>query len=104
MATKQSETGQKKKAPAFSATIDALCDTGSNTKAFDSVCISGRFVVRDIAVMEGKNGLFARMPCRAYQDRQGTVSYTHLTIIRQKEMSFSKLPMQKTLTLTTPYL
>ena len=56
MATKQSENGQKKKAPAFSAKIDALCDTGSSTKAFASVCISGRFVVRDIAVMEGKNG------------------------------------------------
>ena len=54
MATKQSENGQKKKAPAFSAKIDALCDTGSSTKAFASVCISGRFVVRDIAVMEGK--------------------------------------------------
>ena len=52
MATKQSENGQKKKAPAFSAKIDALCDTGSSTKAFASVCISGRFVVRDIAVME----------------------------------------------------
>ena len=46
MATKQSENGQKKKAPAFSAKIDALCDTGSSTKAFASVCISGRFVVR----------------------------------------------------------
>ena len=76
MATKQSETGQKKKAPAFSAKIDALCDTGSNTKAFASVCISGRFVVRDIAVMEGKNGLFARMPCRSYQDRQGNTHYS----------------------------
>ena len=65
MATKQSENGQKKKAPAFSAKIDALCDTGSSTKAFASVCISGRFVVRDIAVMGGKNGLFARMPCRS---------------------------------------
>ena len=32
MATKQSENGQKKKAPAFSAKIDALCDTGSSTK------------------------------------------------------------------------
>ena len=71
MATKQSENGQKKKAPAFSAKIDALCDTGSSTKAFASVCISGRFVVRDIAVMGGKNGLFARMPCRSYQDRHG---------------------------------
>ena len=54
MATKQSENGQKKKAPAFSAKIDALCDTGSNIKAFASVCISGRFVVRDIAVMGGQ--------------------------------------------------
>ena len=63
-------------APAFSAKIDALCDTGSSTKAFASVCISGRFVVRDIAVMEGKNGLFARMPCRSYQDRHGNTHYS----------------------------
>ena len=76
MATKRSENGQKKKTPAFRAKIDALCDAGSSTKAFASVCISGRFVVRDIAVVEGKNGLFARMPCRSYQDRHGNTHYS----------------------------
>ena len=76
MATKESGAGQKKKAPAFSAKIEALCDTGTSTKAFASVCISGRFVVRDIAVMEGKNGLFARMPCRSYQDSHGNTQYS----------------------------
>ena len=30
----------------------------------------------DIAVMEGKNGLFARMPCRSYQDRHGNTQYS----------------------------
>ena len=76
MATKESGAGQKKKAPAVRAKIEALCDTGTSTKAFASVCISGRFVVRDIAVMEGKNGLFARMPCRSYQDRHGNTQYS----------------------------
>ena len=89
MATKQSENGQKKKAPAFSAKIDALCDTGSSTKAFASVCISGRFVVRDIAVMEGKNGLFARMPCRSYQDRHGNTHYWSLSSANRRSVTSS---------------
>ena len=80
MAAKQAGTGQKKKAPAnapdISARIEVLCDTGTSTKAFASVCLAGRFVVRDIAVMEGKNGLFARMPCRSYQDRHGNTQYS----------------------------
>lgn len=76
MATKKTNDGQKKKAPPFRAKIEALCDGESSIKAYASICISGRFVVRDIAVMEGKNGLFARMPFRSFTDRDGNRQYS----------------------------
>ena len=33
-------------------------------------------MIRDIAVMDSKNGLFARMPYRTYKDRNGDTQYS----------------------------
>ena len=58
------------------AKIDRIVNNQSNVKAFASINIGGGIVVKDIAIMSGKKGLFAKMPSRAYQDRQGITQYS----------------------------
>ena len=82
MAAKQSEDRAskekpaKQKVPAVAAKIHTMCQGNSSIKAYASVCLLGRFVVKDVAVVEGKNGLFARMPHRKYTDAEGIAQYT----------------------------
>ena len=38
--------------------------------------LGGEYVIRDIAVMDSKNGVFARMPYRSYKDRNGQMQYS----------------------------
>lgn len=57
------------------AQIDRMMNTDSKIKAYASVSLDSEFIVKDIAVVEGKNGLFARMPYRAYKDRGGSTQY-----------------------------
>lgn len=72
----QKEKPVKQKVPAVTAKIHTMCQGNSSTKAYASVCLLGRFVIKDIAVMEGKNGLFARMPHRKYTDAEGIAQYS----------------------------
>ncbi len=58
------------------AQIDRFIGKDNRVKAYASVTLGGEYVVRDIAVMDGKNGLFARMPYRSYKDRDGNMQYT----------------------------
>ena len=53
------------------AQIDRMVGENNRIKAYASVILGGEYVVRDIAVMDSKNGLFARMPYRSYKDRNG---------------------------------
>ena len=53
------------------AQIDRMVGENNRIKAYVSVILGGEYVVRDIAVMDSKNGLFARMPYRSYKDRNG---------------------------------
>ena len=55
-------------------------------KAYASVILGGEYVVRDIAVMDSKNGLFARMPYRSYKDRNGDMKYSD-TVFAMNETS-----------------
>ena len=50
------------------AQIDRMVGENNRIKAYASVILGGEYVVRDIAVMDSKNGLFARMPYRSYKD------------------------------------
>lgn len=65
MATKKE---QKHSVPKITAKIDRMMNQEAKIKAYASVNIGGAFIVKDIAVMDGKNGLFARMPYRSYKD------------------------------------
>lgn len=49
----------------------------STRKAYASVVIEDAIVLNDIAVVEGKNGLFASMPQRSYESG-GETKYTNI--------------------------
>lgn len=73
MATKKE---QKPSVPKITAKIDRMTNPDAKIKAYASVNIGGAFIVKDIAVMDSKNGLFARMPYRSYKDGKGEVQYS----------------------------
>lgn len=58
------------------AQIDRFIGKDNRVKAYASVILGGEYVVRDIAVMDSKNGLFARMPYRSWKDRNGDTQYS----------------------------
>lgn len=58
------------------AQIDRFIGKDNRIKAYASVILGGEYVIRDIAVMDSKNGLFARMPYRSYKDRNGVMKYS----------------------------
>ena len=60
----------------ITAKIDRMLDGAKKSKAFASVYLDDAVVVRDVAVMEGKNGLFAKLPFRSYTDSKGATQYT----------------------------
>lgn len=67
---------QKHSVPKITAKIDRMTNPDAKIKAYASVNIGDAFVVKDIAVMDSKNGLFARMPCRSYKDGKGEMQYS----------------------------
>lgn len=67
---------QKHSVPKITAKIDRMTNPDAKIKAYASVNIGDAFVVKDIAVMDSKNGLFARMPCRSYKDSKGEMQYS----------------------------
>ena len=58
------------------AQIDRFIGKENRIKAYASVILGGEYVIRDIAVMDSKNGLFARMPYRSWKDRNGDTQYS----------------------------
>lgn len=58
------------------AQIDCFIGKDNRIKAYASVILGGEYVIRDIAVMDSKNGLFARMPYRSYKDQNGNMQYS----------------------------
>ena len=56
----------------LTAKIDRMIDRENTTvKAYASVNLGGEFVIKDIAVVDGQKGLFARMPFRSYKSSDG---------------------------------
>ena len=64
------------------AQIDRFIGKDNRIKAYASVILGGEYVIRDIAVMDSKNGLFARMPYRSYKDRNGNKPPAMLSMTR----------------------
>lgn len=67
---------KKQSIPKITAKIDRMTNPDAKIKAYASANIDGAFVVKDIAVMDSKNGLFARMPYRSYKDGKGEMQYS----------------------------
>ena len=78
MATEKSKTQSKPKL-SVTAKIDRMVDREDATvKAYASVNIGGEFVIKDIAVVDGQKGLFARMPFRSYKSSDGETKYSDI--------------------------
>ncbi len=78
MATKKTNNATKSKIP-VSAKIDRMIEREDATvKAYASVNIGGAFVIKDIAVVDGQKGMFARMPFRSYKGANGDTKYSDI--------------------------
>ena len=63
----------------LTAKIDRMIEREDATvKAYASVNIGGAFVIKDIAVVDGQKGLFARMPFRSYKTGSGETKYSDI--------------------------
>lgn len=78
MATKKTNNATKSKIP-VSAKIDRMIERENATvKAYASVNLGGAFVIKDIAVVDGQKGMFARMPFRSYKGANGDTKYSDI--------------------------
>lgn len=78
MATEKTKTQSKPKL-SVTAKIDRMIDRENATvKAYASVNLGGEFVIKDIAVVDGQKGLFARMPFRSYKSSDGETKYSDI--------------------------
>lgn len=78
MATEKSKTQSKPKL-SVTAKIDRMVDReDAKVKAYASINIGGEFVIKDIAVVDGQKGLFARMPFRSYKTGSGETKYSDI--------------------------
>ena len=63
----------------LTAKIDRMIEREDATvKAHASVNIGGAFVIKDIAVVDGQKGMFARMPFRSYKTNSGETKYSDI--------------------------
>lgn len=63
----------------LTAKIDRMIERENATvKAYASVNIGGAFVIKDIAVVDGQKGMFARMPFRSYKTSSGETKYSDI--------------------------
>ena len=78
MATKKTNNATKSKIP-VSAKIDRMIDRENATvKAYASVNLGGEFVIKDIAIVDGQKGMFAKMPFRSYKGANGDTKYSDI--------------------------
>lgn len=60
----------------INATIDTLLSNeNSSKKAYATVEIDEMIKIHDVKVVDGKNGLFASLPQRTYENKEGKLVY-----------------------------
>ena len=92
MATKKTNNTEKSKL-SLTAKIDRMIERENATvKAYASVNIGGAFVIKDIAVVDGQKGMFARMPFRSYKGANGETKYNDIFHPITAEASIPTLP------------
>ena len=78
MATEKSKTQSKPKL-SVTAKVDRMVDReDAKVNAYASINIGGEFIIRDIAVVEGQKGIFAKMPFRSYKSSDGETKYSDI--------------------------
>lgn len=84
MATKKTNHTEKSNL-SLTAKIDRMIERENATvKAYASVNIGGAFVIKDIAVVDGQKGMFARMPFRSYKGANGETKYSDIAMKRDR--------------------
>lgn len=80
MATKKpTNTKASAQKTPLTAKIDRMIERENATvKAYASVNLGGEFVIKDIAVVDGQKGMFARMPFRSYKGANGDTKYSDI--------------------------
>ena len=59
------------------AKIDRMVNAG-NVKAIASVSLDGKFVVKNLKVMDGKKGMFVSMPQETFSGKEGQKKYSNV--------------------------
>ena len=89
MATKKANNASQSKIP-VSAKIDRMIERENATvKAYASVNLGGEFVIKDIAVVDGQKGMFARMPFRSYKGANGDTKYSDIALTDSARQSIN---------------
>ena len=91
MATKKTNQTETSKL-LLTAKIDRMIEREDATvKAYASVNIGGAFVIKDIAVVDGQKGMFARMPFRSYKTGSGETKYSDIAFALTDEARHSPI-------------
>lgn len=61
----------------INARIDRVISNG-NVKAIASVSLDGKFVVKNLKVIDGRKGMFVSMPQESYPDKDGKTKYSNV--------------------------
>lgn len=72
--------------PFVMAKIDKVMNNENSLKAFATITIANCFTVKDVKVMQSKNGLFVSMPNRSFVNNNGEKKFTDVCHATNKEM------------------
>ncbi len=64
--------------PKISVKITGARDDETHFKGFANAIIADSFAINDIAIIDGKNGLFASLPKRSYEDENKSTQYREI--------------------------
>ena len=72
--------------PKIGISVTAIINNETNIKGYANAVIADSFAINDIAIVDGKNGLFASLPKRKYIDEHNAVQYREICSPITKEM------------------
>ena len=64
--------------PKIGVSVTAIINNETNVKGYANAVLSDSFAINDIAIVDGKNGLFASLPKRKYIDEHNAAQYKEI--------------------------
>ncbi len=64
--------------PKIGVSVTAIINNETNIKGYANAVIADSFAINDIAIVDGKNGLFASLPKRKYIDEHNATQYKEI--------------------------